>query len=143
MCRSGLTRRAPPHLPSEVNATSNAGWTALHAAAFHGHAKCCSLLIAADARRCSRSMRASTQRTRRCWMCCPAPAAVLPGTCCDTCGTTSGADGRSVKICDGCYAARFFDAACATAATLADTQDRVMPAEGGWAEGGYSRCLLT
>jgi hypothetical protein len=30
----------------------------------------------------------------------------LPGVGCDHCGATSGPDGRSVKICNGCHSAR-------------------------------------
>jgi hypothetical protein len=110
----------------QVNESITDGWTALHTAAFFGHAKCCGLLIAAGARLDVRLPDGTTplmlaQQQH------PANAALLdvlagrgptllPGTCCDRCGATCGADGRSVKICNGCHSARFCSSACLTAA---------------------------
>jgi len=109
-----------------VNAANVRGQTALHAAALSGHAKCCGLLIAAGARLDVKLQSGHTplmlaQHQH------PSNAAlldvlagrgpaVLPGTGCDHCGATSGPDGRSIKICNGCHAARFCGAACYAAA---------------------------
>lgn len=110
-----------------MNAANVEGSTALHAAAFYGHVKCCGLLIAAGARRdvitrdgFTPLMMAQYKHPANAALldvlAGRGPQAMLPGTCCDRCGATSGADGRSVKICDGCYSARFCGPACAAAA---------------------------
>jgi len=112
--------------PEQVNATDVRGQTALHIAAFCGHAKCCGLLFAAGARLDAIAhggitplMVAQHQypaNTALLDVLAGRGPAVLPGTGCDHCGATSGPDGRSVKFCNGCHAARFCGAACYAAA---------------------------
>jgi len=107
--------------PAEVSAASEDGWTALHAAAFFGHIKCCGALIAAGA-----SLDAKVKGGHTPLMCAlqehPANAALLellsgrgaehpPGVGCDQCGGVS-ADGL-MMTCIDCNAARYCSAACA------------------------------
>ena len=107
--------------PAEVNAAAEDGWTALHAAAYFGHIKCCGALIAAGA-----SLDAKTNAGHTSRMLAqqehPANAALLellsgrgsehpPGVGCDQCGGVS-ADGMMIT-CIGCNAARYCSAACA------------------------------
>jgi len=110
----------------QENESNTDGWTALHTAAFCGQAKCCGLLIAAGARLDVRLPDGATplmlaQQEHPAKMALldvlsGRGPAVLPGTGCDHCGTASGADGRSVKICNGCHSARFCGPACLAAA---------------------------
>jgi len=109
--------------PAEVDAaTEEDGWTVLHTAAFHGHIKCCGVLIAAGASLDANDKDGSTplmlaQRKH------PSNAALLellsgrgsehpPGVGCDQCGGVS-ADGL-MMTCIDCNAARYCSAACAT-----------------------------
>jgi len=107
--------------PAEVNAANVHSWTALHAAAYCGHIKCCGVLIAAGASLYAESENGVTplmlaQREH------PSNAALLellsgrgsehpPGVGCDQCGGVS-ADGM-MMTCIGCNAARYCSAACA------------------------------
>jgi len=107
--------------PAEVNAAVEKGDTALHAAAFKGHIKCCGALISAGASLDAKAKDGYTplmlaQQKH------PANAALLellsgrgsehpPGVGCDQCGGVS-ADGL-MMTCIGCNAARYCSAACA------------------------------
>jgi len=107
--------------PAEVNAAAETGDTALHAAAYKGHIKCCGVLIAAGASLDAKTNAGHTplfwaQRKH------PANASLLellsgggsehpPGVGCDQCGGVS-ADGM-MMTCIGCNAARYCSAACA------------------------------
>jgi len=110
----------------QVNAANIDGATALHFAAFLGHGKCVGLLVAAGARLDVTTPNGDTPlmlaRHRH-----ATDSALLdvlagrgpprlPGVGCDHCGATSGPDGRSVKICNGCHSARFCGDACLDAA---------------------------
>jgi len=108
--------------PAEVNAPAETGHTALHAAAYFGHIKCCGALIAAGADLEAKAkdgytplMLAQQEHS--------ANAALLellsgggseypPGVGCDQCGGVS-ADGM-MMTCIDCNAARYCSAACAT-----------------------------
>jgi len=107
---------------AEVNTATEDGATALHAAAYYGHIKCCGALIAAGASLYAESENGVTplmlaQRKH------PSYAALLellsgrgsehpPGVGCDQCGGVS-ADGL-MMTCIGCNAARYCSAVCAT-----------------------------